>query len=47
MSIVLAAWTFVLALSLLPTVIAQEVKKGGKVLKLRDDRGMPLWAGPR
>jgi len=30
-----------------PTIIACEVKKGNNVLKLRDDRGMPLWAGPR
>jgi len=26
-------------------VIAREVKKGEKVLKLRDDQGFPLWAG--
>jgi len=30
-----------------PTVLAAEVKKGDKVLKLRDDQGIPLWAGPR
>ena len=30
-----------------PTIIAQEVKKGDKVLKLRDDKGAPLWTGPR
>jgi hypothetical protein len=30
-----------------PTIIAQEVKKGDKVLKLRDDKGTPLWMGPR
>lgn len=30
-----------------PTVLAAEVKKGDKILKLRDDRGIPLWAGPR
>jgi hypothetical protein len=30
-----------------PTIIAQEVKKGDKVLKLRDDKGGPLWTGPR
>lgn len=30
-----------------PTMVAAEVKKGDKVLKLRDDRGLPLWAGPR
>jgi hypothetical protein len=26
-----------------PTLIAREVKKGDQVLKLRDERGMPLW----
>jgi hypothetical protein len=30
-----------------PTLIAQEVKKGDKVLKMRDDKGFPLWGGPR
>ena len=30
-----------------PTLIAQEVKKGDKVLRLRDDKGVPLWTGPR
>jgi hypothetical protein len=30
-----------------PTIIAQEVKKGDTVLKLRDDKGAPLWLGPR
>jgi len=30
-----------------PTLIAQEVKKGNKVLKMRDDQGFPLWKGPR
>jgi hypothetical protein len=30
-----------------PTFIAQEVKKGDRVLKLRDDQGGPLWTGPR
>jgi hypothetical protein len=30
-----------------PTIIAQEIKKGDKVLKLRDDKGAPLWLGPR
>jgi hypothetical protein len=30
-----------------PTVIAAEVKKGGQTLKLRDDKGIPLWLGPR
>ncbi len=28
-----------------PTIIAQEVKKGGQVLKLRDTAGVPAWAG--
>jgi len=27
--------------------IAGEVKKGGEVLKLRDENGIPLWAGAR
>jgi hypothetical protein len=30
-----------------PTFIAQEVKKGDRLLKLRDDQGTPLWTGPR
>jgi hypothetical protein len=30
-----------------PTVIAAEVKKGGQTLKLRDDKGVPLWLGQR
>jgi hypothetical protein len=30
-----------------PTIIAAEVKKGGQTLKLRDDKGTPLWLGPR
>jgi hypothetical protein len=30
-----------------PTIIAAEVKKGDQVLKLRDDKGIPLWVGPR
>jgi hypothetical protein len=30
-----------------PTIIAQEVKKGDKVLRLRDGQGVPLWTGPR
>jgi hypothetical protein len=30
-----------------PTIIAQEVKKGDKVLRLRDDKGAPLWIGPK
>ncbi|MFZ5450672.1 MAG: DNA-binding protein [Thermodesulfobacteriota bacterium] len=29
------------------TIIAAAVKKGDKVLKLRDEKGVPLWAGPR
>lgn len=30
-----------------PVIIADEVKKGGAVLKLRDDNGYPAWAGWR
>ena len=30
-----------------PALIAAEVKKGDEVLKLRDDAGIPLWAGWR
>jgi len=30
-----------------PTIIAQEVKKAGAILRLRDDKGAPLWIGPR
>lgn len=30
-----------------PMFIATEVKKGGQVLKLRDDAGYPVWAPPR
>ena len=30
-----------------PVLIAAEVKKGDEVLKLRDDAGIPLWAGWR
>ena len=29
------------------TLIASEVKKGDQMLKLRDDKGIPLWVGPR
>jgi len=29
------------------TLIAAEVKKGDQMLRLRDDKGIPLWAGPR
>jgi|UniRef100_A0A7C3SJF7 hypothetical protein len=28
-----------------PAIIAAEVKKGDKVLKLRDAQGVPVWAG--
>lgn len=28
-------------------VLAAEIKKGDKVLKLRDENGQPLWGGPR
>jgi hypothetical protein len=28
-------------------LIAQELRKGQKVLKLRDERGIPVWAGGR
>jgi hypothetical protein len=28
-------------------LIAAEVKKGGDVLKLRNEKGVPLWAGER
>jgi hypothetical protein len=30
-----------------PALIAAEVKKGDQVLKLRDDAGIPMWAGWR
>ena len=30
-----------------PAIIAAEVKKGDAVLKLRDDNGIPAWAGWR
>ncbi|HEX6212285.1 MAG TPA: DNA-binding protein [Methylomirabilota bacterium] len=30
-----------------PALIAAEVKKGDQVLKLRDDSGVPVWAGWR
>lgn len=26
-----------------PTLIAMEIKKNGRILKLRDDKGYPLW----
>jgi hypothetical protein len=28
-----------------PAIIAAEVKKGEEILKLRDDAGIPVWAG--
>lgn len=28
-------------------ILAAEIQKGDKVLKLRDENGMPLWRGPR
>jgi hypothetical protein len=28
-------------------ILAAEIRKGDKVLKLRDENGMPLWGGPR
>jgi len=30
-----------------PAIIASEVKKGGETLKLRDEAGVPVWAGWR
>ena len=30
-----------------PTIIAAEVRKGDQMLKLRDDKGLPLWVGPK
>ena len=30
-----------------PAIIAAEIKKGDAVLKLRDDNGIPAWAGWR
>jgi hypothetical protein len=30
-----------------PVLVASEVKKGDKLLKLRDESGMPLWRGGR
>lgn len=30
-----------------PAIIAAEVKKGEEILKLRDDKGFPFWAGWR
>lgn len=28
-----------------PAIIAAEVKKGGETLKLRDEKGRPVWSG--
>jgi hypothetical protein len=28
-----------------PIMLAKEIKKGEQVLRLRDDKGFPLWAG--
>ena len=28
-------------------VVAREIRKGEQVLKLRDEKGLPLWRGPR
>jgi len=28
-----------------PAIIASEVKKGEQTLKLRDDKGVPIWSG--
>jgi hypothetical protein len=30
-----------------PAIIAAEVKKGDEVLRLRDEKGIPVWAGRR
>lgn len=30
-----------------PALIASELKKGDSVLKLRDENGIPVWAGWR
>ncbi len=30
-----------------PVVIAAEVKKGNKIIKLRDENGFPVWSGGR
>jgi hypothetical protein len=30
-----------------PAIIAAEVTKDGQTLRLRDDNGLPLWAGAR
>lgn len=28
------------------SIVAEEVRKGGKVVRLRDERGRPLWGAP-
>jgi hypothetical protein len=30
-----------------PAIIAQEVRRGGQVVALRDESGLPLWRGQR
>jgi len=30
-----------------PALVAQEVKKGDKLIKFRNQQGTPLWGGPR
>jgi len=30
-----------------PAIIATEVKKGNEMLKLRDEKGFPVWSGWR
>lgn len=30
-----------------PAIIASEVKKGNEILKLRDEKGFPVWSGSR
>ena len=30
-----------------PALVAQEVRRGDEVMRFRDDKGLPLWAGPR
>ena len=30
-----------------PTLVAQEIRKGGHVFKLRDQNGVPLWGDPK
>lgn len=30
-----------------PALVAREITKGGKTVKLRDERGMPLWTPSR